>query len=251
MGERTERRIVVDELEFRSFSSVGRGQRAHPPFVLIHGIGVSHRYLDPLFDRLADDFEVHALDLPGFGGLTRPGRDVGIDEMATALGTVMDRLGIGRGILIGHSMGTQWVTELAIQRPDLAHRVVLMGPVADRRHRNFLAQAVALTVDTLGEPPGGNVAVLTDYLRCGPAWYTTQLRHMLAYRLEERIRDVTAPILVIRGGSDPIAGLQWCRRLRAAARNGALYWMPRHRHLVQWTAPRTVRAALLDWLGRL
>ncbi len=227
------------------------GAGADAPVVLVHGIGVSHRYLDRLFDEFAATAEVHSIDLPGFGGLPRPDRDVDVAAMAGALGAVIDRLGLRDCVLVGHSMGTQWVTELSIQRPDLAHRVVLMGPVADRRHRSFPAQAVALTVDTVGEPPTGNLAVLADYLRCGPLWYLAQLRHMLAYPLETRLRDVRAPVLIVRGGSDPIAGHLWCRRLRAVARNGALVSMPRHRHLVQWTAPRAVRSAVVDWLARL
>lgn len=250
-SEARERRFVVDGLPFRAFSAGLAGSEPGAPFVLVHGIGVSHRYLDHLFDVFAKTAEVHSIDLPGFGGLAKPDGDVDVPQMAGALGEVLDRLDLRGCVLVGHSMGTQWVTELAIQRPDLAHRVVLMGPVADRRHRSFPAQAVALTVDTLGEPPTGNLAVLTDYLRCGPLWYLAQLRHMLAYPLETRLRDVIAPVLIVRGGSDPIAGLRWCRRLRAVARNGALVEMPRHRHLVQWTAPRTVRAAIVDWLARL
>ena len=48
---------------------------ARPPAVLVHGLGMSGRYLAPTAERLAADFRVYAPDLPGFGrtrGRTAP-----------------------------------------------------------------------------------------------------------------------------------------------------------------------------------
>ena len=169
--------------------------------------------------------------------------------MAGALGEALERLGITRAVLIGHSMGTQWVVELARQRPELAASVVVIGPVVDDRFRSVLAQSVALGRDTLGEPPLTNVIVFTDYLRAGPIWYTRQLRHMIAYRLEERVGDLAVPLLVIRGGKDPIVGVTWARRVRDSARAGSLVSVPGHHHVVQYTAPRAVASAITAFVA--
>jgi len=42
------------------------------PYVLVHGFGMTHRYLERLGTQLAADGVVHFVDLPGFG--TDPGR---------------------------------------------------------------------------------------------------------------------------------------------------------------------------------
>jgi hypothetical protein len=42
------------------------------PVLLLHGLGASKVSFLPTFDGLADDHEVHALDLPGFGKSDRP-----------------------------------------------------------------------------------------------------------------------------------------------------------------------------------
>jgi pimeloyl-ACP methyl ester carboxylesterase len=141
-------------------------------------------------------------------------------------------------------MGTQWVVELALQRPSLASHLVLIGPVSDDRHRTAFAQSIALAVDTLGEPIDGNALVFSDYLRCGPRWYLRQLREMLDYPLEERVGKAVAPIMIVRGGRDPIAGLAWARRLRDSAGSASLVVVPGHQHLVQHTAPRAVTGAI-------
>ena len=247
-----ERRLEVDGFVFRAYSSRAPSStrsaqvapHRRPVHVLVHGIGASHRYLSRLHDELARDGEVHSLDLPGFAGLPEPPHAPSVEQMAAALARALDRLDIPRGVLVGHSMGAQWVVELAVQRPDRAAGVVLIGPVADDRHRSLRAQAVALWLDTLLEPPHVNTIVFHDYLRCGPVWFLLEARPMVAYPLERRIAEVEAPVLVVRGGRDPIAGTAWCRRLRDRAFHGRLAVVPGHAHVVQHSAPRAVASAV-------
>ncbi|WP_239066078.1 alpha/beta fold hydrolase [Microbacterium hibisci] len=238
------RRVDIGGLAFRVLSSVSPATDA-PAIVLVHGIGVSHRYLSRLHAELAAHRTVVSVDLPGFGGLPKPGHDIDVPTMGRALGQVLEQLALGPVVLLGHSMGSQWVVETARQRPELLTSVVVMGPVADDRNRTVLRQTRALTVDTLLEPPTVNAIVLTDYLRCGVPWYLTQLRHMLAYRLEDSVASLAVPLLIIRGGADPIAGREWCRRLRDAAPHAQLVEIPRHHHVAQHSAPKAVASAIL------
>lgn len=240
-----ERRVEVGGLSFRILNSSMSAGAQHPAVVLIHGIGVSHRYLARLHDVLAGSRRVFSIDLPGFGGLPKPGRDVDVPAMASALATVVESLGVGAVLLVGHSMGSQWVVELGVQRPDLVTDVVVMGPVTDVRHRTVVAQTLALSIDTFGESPAINAIVFTDYLRCGPRWYLTQLRHMLAYPIEDRVAELECPLLIIRGGRDPIAGLEWCRLLRERAGEAAVVLIPHGHHVAQHSAPRAVASAIL------
>jgi pimeloyl-ACP methyl ester carboxylesterase len=167
-----------------------------------------------------------------------------VAETASGLAQVLDALGAGPYILVGHSMGTQWVVELAAQRPDLVQALVLIGPVTDRRRRSMPLQALALSRDTVGETPGVNQRVFTDYLRAGPSWYLRQVRRMIDYPIEDRLAEVAAPVLVLRGGNDPIARADWSRLLRDRAARGSMAVVPGHRHVVQHTAPRAVASAI-------
>lgn len=239
-----ERRIDTAGLEFRLLESPRPAGSAAPTIVLVHGIGMSHRYLSRLHDELARSTRVVSVDLPGFAGLPKPQRDVDIVAMGEALGAVVAGLGEERVVLVGHSMGAQWVIEAALQRPESVSAVVVIGPVADERQRTLTAQARGLAVDTFGETPLINTIVFTDYLRCGIPWYLRQVRHMLAYPTEKRIHGLTVPVLVIRGGSDPIAGREWCRRLRDSARVSRLVEIPGHHHVTQHSAPRSVADAI-------
>lgn len=214
-------------------------------FVLVHGIGVSHRYFTGLHDELARRGEVHSVDLPGFGGLPKPEQAPSVPQMAAMLRVVLDRLGLGVVTLVGQSMGAEWVVALAALRPaEQTAGVVLIGPVVDEEHRTIVAQSRALALDILLEPLRANAVVLQDYLRCGPAWFLRESRHMVDYSIEDGVADLAMPVLVIRGGQDPIAGTAFCRRLRDRAPRGGMAVVPGHHHLVQFTAPRAVASAV-------
>ncbi|GGH35932.1 alpha/beta fold hydrolase [Microbacterium album] len=251
----TARLVDLDGHVFRILTSAeaDTGRRATDgsqlTFLLVHGIGISHRLFSRLHAVLSEHHTVHSVDLPGFGGMPKPPTSPDVPEMAAWLGRVLDRVGTGPVIPIGVSMGTQWSVELATQRPDLVPRVVTIGPVVDERYRNVIAQSVALGNDCLRESPSANARVLTEYLRCGPVWYFRQLPHMLEYPMEERVAALRQPLLVLRGGRDPIAGPEWCGRLRDRASHARLVEVPGHPHLVQHTAPRAVAGAV-RWFAR-
>lgn len=248
--EIVERVVRVGGASVRILSGPGPASQHGPSFVLVHGIGTSHRYLARLHRELARTDEVHSVDLPGFGGMPKPDSAMDVRDMAAALASVLDHLGISSAVLVGHSMGAQWVVELAATRPDLAVGVVLIGPVADDARRTTLAQSAALFRDALREPLGANAIVFADYARCGPVWFATQLRCMIAYPIEERIGAISAPLLVLRGGKDPIAGTEWCRKLRSAAAHGSFVVVPGNRHVVQYSASPAVAAAIRAFIAR-
>lgn len=127
-----------------------------PVFVLLHGIGMSHRYYRRLQALLAQHGDTHAIDLPGFGGTPRPDRQLSIAEYAGHIAATLEKMGSSRIVLIGHSMGTQFATELAVQRPDLVSHLVLLGPVVDPARRTVFQQALSLGLDSLLESPVGN-----------------------------------------------------------------------------------------------
>ena len=147
-------RVDVESLAFRVLASRRGNGASRPAIVLVHGIGVSHRYLSRLHDVLAQERDVYSIDLPGFAGLPKPGRDVDVPSMADALG-LRDRVAATSDP--SYWSGTRWgrsgSSRRALQRPAMVTDVVIMGPVADAAHRSMLAQSVALAADTLGETP--------------------------------------------------------------------------------------------------
>lgn len=237
--------MTANGLPFDVFSSTAPRPIGDTAYVLIHGIGTSHRYMARLHDELASNADVHSIDLPGFAAVPKPDAPPDLTVMATAIAALLDQLGVSHTVVAGHSMGAQWATELGTIRPDLVTQLVLIGPVTDNTHRSLPYQSLTLARDVIREPIPVNVTVFGDYLRCGPRWFLKQSRFMIPYPIEERMPRLSMPVLIIRGGNDPMATTGWCRRLVRQAGRGRLVIIPGHRHVVQFTAPRAVAAAIL------
>ncbi|WP_051476600.1 alpha/beta hydrolase [Arthrobacter sp. Br18] len=221
-----------------------------PVFVMVHGIGLSHRYFDRLQAELIQHGHTHVLDLPGFGGTPTPEQQLEVDDYAAVIGDALDAAGIDSCVLIGHSMGAQFVTELALQRPDVVSELVLIGPVTDSARRSVIWHTLALGLDSLMERPLTNAIVFTDYARCGLPWYFTELPVMLQYRLHERLPQATQPVLIIRGSNDPVSRRPWCSRLVAAARDGRLVEIPGQPHVAHRGGAQKTTEAIVTLLHK-
>lgn len=212
--EETRLRLEAD-VEVAAYSSAPTSTQI--TVVLLHGIGMSHLTWAKVQPLLADRARVISLDLPGFGATRRPGRRFDLTDFSDAVDAACQRLGVGNRLLVGHSMGTQVAVELAARSPAPVTGLVLVGPVTDPARRTVRSQAARLALDTMREPPWVNGRVLTDYVKGGVGWYLSTLGPMLDYPIEERIRDITCPVLVMRGELDPVAPSAWCHRLAGNA----------------------------------
>lgn len=246
---RSPREWTIDGLRFRSWSSFASPDA--PTYVLIHGVGMSHRSYLHLHRDLAGAATVHSLDLPGFAGLPVPRDDVPVTRMGAAIAELIRELSPTAPVVLGgHSMGVQWAVAAALRQPASVRAVVLMGPVADDRHRTLVAQARALALDGFREPPRVNARVLVDYLRSGVRWFFAQARHMVAYPIEQHVEALSVPVLVVRGSRDPIAGDDWARRLARHAAAGEVLVVPGSAHHVERTDARAVASGVTPFLAR-
>ncbi len=96
--------------------------------VLLHGIGSYRGAWDPVVPALAAQFDVLAVDLPGFGESPPlpAGQEPTPAALAAAVAGLLDELGIDRPHVAGNSLGGWVALELAAQRP-LAS-VALLSP---------------------------------------------------------------------------------------------------------------------------
>lgn len=235
-----ERRVVGKERELWVYSG-GAGTR---DYVLIHGIGVSSVYYRPLAEELAAHGRVHLVELPGFGKAMTPHRPLSLAEFAEAAWEALDALGIMSPILIGHSMGTQVVVEMAISRPG-RRPIALLAPTVNVRERTVLRQTLRLAWDSAIEPLGVTPIVLGDYIRCGLPWYIKTLGEMMRHRIEQRLALVEAPVLLITGRRDPISPPSWLGTLAGVAQAARVVVVPREAHVVMVRAAAAVATLLV------
>lgn len=145
------------------YEATGSGK----PVILIHGWSLNQHAWDDQVKALSTRFRVVTYDRRGFGTSTgRP--DVSADP--ADLGALLDTLGIGRAVLVGHSQGTQTAFRFAAAFPERVLGLVLYGttppdgfPVAapeppfDRR-RIAREHGIDSLVDLVGAGPNSDRA---------------------------------------------------------------------------------------------
>ena len=101
------------------------------PLILLHGLFGSADNLGAVARGLEDGWQIHALDLRNHGG--SPHADtMDYPSMAEDVLAYMDRQGMDKAAVLGHSMGGKAVMLLALTRPELLRRVVVadIAPVS-------------------------------------------------------------------------------------------------------------------------
>jgi pimeloyl-ACP methyl ester carboxylesterase len=200
----------VGGVRMHAHVAVGAGSDALP-VVLVHGFGVSSSYLTPTAERLGTRFDVYAPDLPGHGRSDTPQRAYNIEALANALIAWMSALRIERAALVANSMGCQIAVAAALADPGRVDRLVLIGPTLDPIARNLVRLLARFVWAGIHEDLTLGVLIVRDYARMG-ARIAPELCAMLEYRMEDRLREVDVPTLLVRGEHDAIAPRAWLAR---------------------------------------
>jgi pimeloyl-ACP methyl ester carboxylesterase len=121
------------------YTQAGQGRA----IVFVHGLGAQfHQFEHPLFPRLQDDFHLVALDRPGSGYSVRAaGASAGVSEQARVIVRLIERLGLDRPLLVGHSLGGMVALAVAIEHPQAVSGLALLSPYT--HHREIAAPAFA------------------------------------------------------------------------------------------------------------
>ncbi len=213
---------------------------AGEPLLLLHGIGSTHDDFSALLPRLAEDFDVLSLDLPGHGESPLGTWPPTVAALTDAVEADLDRRGLQRVHVLGNSLGARIAIELAARTRALS--VVALSPSglglpAERLHQGVLmatARGVTRTLrpvlGTLARTTVGRTAMLTG-MRARP-WKASE-REALAMRggfatatgfwsmlwwavlqdVPTGLHRIDCPVLLAQGGVDVVGAGQTPRYL--------------------------------------
>jgi pimeloyl-ACP methyl ester carboxylesterase len=114
------------------------GHRVHcidkgqgPAIVFVHGLSGQVRNFDYLpLDDLARSHRVVLIDRPGSGHSVRsPGADAGVAAQAAIVASVIQRLGLDRPLLVGHSLGGAIALAVGLDHPASVRGLALIAPL--------------------------------------------------------------------------------------------------------------------------
>lgn len=229
--------------------------------VFVHGSGDSARVWEPLI-ALLPDVEAVAIDLPGHGALVdQPGpATMSVGDYAAFVGAEIERRGLSRPTLVGHSLGGAIAMRLALSTPDVAGRLVLVGTGARLRvSPTFLASA--READPMGDPLLTRTAFAEEHAEAASAYHAKRAptapgalyRDLSAcdqFDVMAEVERISQPTLIVTGESDRMTPPKFAEFLHARLPNSALVVIPDAGHYVHIEQPERVAAAIGDWLAR-
>jgi pimeloyl-ACP methyl ester carboxylesterase len=223
------------------------GVRGNPPLVAVPGLGLSAAVPRQTFDRLPHPSEV--VELPGFGRPAPRGTALAPDDLARLLLARLDALAVGRAVLLGHSASCQVVAAAAVQDPERAAGLVLVGPTTDPRASSWPALAARWLRTAGHERPGQIPRLVRDYSGTGLASMRRGMGAARRHRIDRALAAVRCPVLVVRGPHDRIAPQDWAAALAAVTPHGRVRTLPAGSHMVPITHPAALATAIEEFLG--
>jgi pimeloyl-ACP methyl ester carboxylesterase len=113
------------------------------PIVFVHGLGGTlHHFRHPLFGGRLPGYRLIALDRPGAGYSTRAANATArLPEQAEVIARFIDRLGLEKPLVVGHSLGGMMTLTLALNHPEKISGIVLLSALT--RHRDGIPPEIA------------------------------------------------------------------------------------------------------------
>lgn len=108
-----------------------RDEGSGPPLLLLHGLhGQMGHFSYGALAGLAQSFRVVTVDRPG-AGWSGPAHDAGLTAQARVLAGLIERLGLERPTVVGHSLGGTVALALALDHPRAVGALALIAPLSD------------------------------------------------------------------------------------------------------------------------
>ncbi len=259
--------VAIDE--------TGRGD----PLVLLHGVGANRAVWRRVTPELAEERRVLAPDLPGFGQSAPASSGFELEATAAALACPLAERAGGPFDLVGNSLGGAVALELAVARPELVRRLILVAPAGFSPARYPLPAAAeplldravelrrivgapaarsstarrALLWGAIAEPQRLSADDARMMLRAsqGSTRVGAAVAAMLRSDLRDRLARLEVPFGVIWGWRDRIVPISTLRYIRAERPDVVVVTIPRAAHVPQVERPSEFVAAVQRLFVRL
>jgi 2-succinyl-6-hydroxy-2,4-cyclohexadiene-1-carboxylate synthase len=247
-------------------------QGAGEAVVFVHGFTQTGRSWWRVVADLVAHYEVATVDLPDHGAsFERHPSDL-VDAAAMLAAT------IGRATYVGYSLGGRLCLTLALERPELVERLVLVGATAgiaddaERAARRRADEALAERLDPADSGKGLGLEQFLDEWLAGPlfahlspaeadrASRRTNTSAGLARSLRTvgtgtqtpsyaRLGELQMPVLVVAGEKDLKFAASAHEMAAGIGPNASVAIVPGASHAVPFEAPARFLSTLSDWLA--
>ncbi|WP_375402604.1 alpha/beta fold hydrolase [uncultured Sphingomonas sp.] len=285
LGRDAERKVPADggfvEIDGARLHYIDRG--TGPAIVMVHGLGGQLRnFTYALSELIEGEHRLIVVDRPGSGySKPKPGTNPDIRAQGRLVARLVDKLGLERPLIVGHSLGGAVALAAALAAPGKIGGLLLLAPLTQpmdqvpevfRRlqrdsalSRKLIARTVGVPMGMLTSKPNLTIIFAPDPV---PSDFGTRGGGLLALRpgnIEAAMHDIFAarddmdaitrrygelalPVSILFGRGDRLLDPELHGRTTAAAIAGAVFEVIEGGHMLPITHPdecaRVLRAVL-------
>jgi 3-oxoadipate enol-lactonase len=252
------------------YESHGEGE----PIVWIPGTGLVGSGWRRQVDEFARNYRCLTVDLRGSGRTVGGEANFTVSDLAQDVAALMDELGVTAHV-VGFSLGSAVVQELALRRPDLVRSMVLLATWSStaREHhirRHFGSRLYALergpldvfakfafwmsapsVVDDDPELQKRVEAEVRKGMSDRPVGLAAQFRADLAHETYDRLGEIACPTLVLYGAEDLVTLPAYNRRVANLISGAKHYEVAGAGHLVAFERPEQVNGQITEFYSRI
>jgi pimeloyl-ACP methyl ester carboxylesterase len=243
------------------------GANDAPPVVLIHGFTDNSRSWSLILPYLEPHLRLIIVDLRGHGASSAPACCYALVDMAYDIKLLLDRLGVARADLVGHSLGSMVAQTFAQTWPDRVGKLALISSAASPKRVAGPGSWLWTNIHMLSAPIDPDSKFMRD-------WYAnphpvdedfliherTESAHVpldvwLGVDAEMAKADfgalsvlIKSPVLVIWGREDPLFDSDDQAQLGKVIPQAKFVTLPTG-HNVMWEKPAETAGLLLGFLG--
>ncbi len=139
MDENKTNFIQIDNMNI-NYTQYGNGDNC---ILFLHGWGSNKESFNRIIQKMTNNqkYKLIAIDFPGFGESNMPNTPVGTKEYSEWIIQFIEKIGLNRVTLVGHSFGGRISIRIASSRPELVDKVILIdsaGIKPKRKLKNHL-----------------------------------------------------------------------------------------------------------------
>jgi pimeloyl-ACP methyl ester carboxylesterase len=252
--------IRVNEIEI-AYVEHGQGE----PLLLIHGGMISGAEFQPQIAPFSARYRVIVPDVRGHGASGRGGYPYSIRQWAHDIAALMDALGIGQALVLGHSMGGMVAQQLAADHPHKVRALVIAESnygVANDPMMRFAAGVSTAVFKLVGAKTAARVASaaiaanpevkavmmpeIATHAENAPNLFAI-LDAMNAYDGRPILPHIACPTLVLCGANNKLSHKQG-REMAQIIPNARLEFIADAGHAANWDNAADFNRVVLEFL---
>lgn len=239
-----------------TLSYATQGDASGPVLVLLPGPTDSWRSYQSVLARLPSSVRAIAFSQRGHGDSDKPAAGYRVEDLAADVVPFLDRVGVERAVLAGHSGSCLVARRVAIDHPVRVAGLVLEASPTTLRGDVGLADFLVSTVSSLSDPIDPTFArsfvadtstvelppnildqLVDDLLKVPARVWKEMFADLSAYDDMQELDCITAPTLLIWGDADGLVGRDMQATLAARIRDSELLIYPGVGHTPRWENP--------------